>query len=287
MSWDLTFKRVLERYGGNGVNVFGGIEVGKGALRIDVLVRCERSILPLSGVGELGFLFSRFSEFNVLEFKSKGERIGLDTLYKLLAYAALYVAENRVSFPEEDVTAWLVASKTPVKLLRRYKGLGLLQRLEEGVYLVAGFPFRVFVVAIGELRVEPENYPFLIFSSGRTLREFLRRVIRERNQEYLSIGFLLYYDEVVRIMAEEQVALDPTSISIRKAVESIGISRVVEEIGLKKLIEEVGLKKVVDEIGLEKLVDEIGLEKLVDEIGLEKLVDEIGLEKLVGSSWTR
>ena len=111
-------------------------------------------------------------------------------MYKLLAYAALYVAENRVSFPEEDVTAWLVASKTPVKLLRRYKGLGLLQRLEEGVYLVAGFPFRVFVVAIGELRVEPENYPFLIFSSGRTLREFLRRVIRERNQEYLSIGFL-------------------------------------------------------------------------------------------------
>ena len=38
----------------------GGIEVGKVALRIDVLVRCERSVLPLSGVGELGFLFPVF-----------------------------------------------------------------------------------------------------------------------------------------------------------------------------------------------------------------------------------
>ena len=262
MSWDLTFKHVLERFSGGGVSVLGGVEVGKGALRIDVLIRCERSIIPLSGVGELGFLFSRLGEHNVLEFKSVAERANLATLYRLLAYAALYVAERRVSYPEESVTAWLIASKTPAGLLKRYRGLGLLERLEAGVHLLKGFPFRVFVVAIGELEIEPENYPILIFSAGSRLREFLRRVVKERNQEYISIGFLLYYDEVVRLLAEEQVALDPTSISIRKAVEAIGISRVVEEIGLRKLIEEVGLKRVIEEIGLEKLVEEIGLEKV-------------------------
>jgi len=55
-------------------------------------------------------------------------------------------------------------------------------------------PFYVLVAS--HLDVEPRNYPFLLFATGKKRKEFLRALVQEAGSVYLTLAFELYPREV-------------------------------------------------------------------------------------------
>jgi ribosomal protein S9 len=56
------------------------------------------------------------------------------------------------------------------------------------------------VLVASQLEVEPKNYPFLLFATGKKRKEFLRALVQESGSVYLNLAFKLYPREVTEEM---------------------------------------------------------------------------------------
>lgn len=118
----------------------------KKPLQIDVLVikKSDEFIVR----NEIGRIFRRY---NILEYKSPTDELGIDEFYKVLAYASLYKTqeEHVGDIPENEVTITFVRDSKPRKLLKWFENHHYpVKQICEGVYhigVVAEFPVQLIV----------------------------------------------------------------------------------------------------------------------------------------------
>lgn len=124
--------------------------LSKKPLQIDLLV--IKKDKPVEITNEIGRIFKKY---NIMEYKSPDDSLNIDTLYKVISYAALYKSEGSTvdEKKEYDIT---------ISLVRERKPLGLFKSLEErniktempfkGVYYIkSNIPFAIQVIVTGEL----------------------------------------------------------------------------------------------------------------------------------------
>ena len=102
--------------------------LGKEPLQVDMLV-----VLAAKEAAFKNEIADRFFKgHNLIEYKSPGDKANIDTVYKTLAYTALYKAETGKRVDEvkdDDVTMTIMREVKPVKLLKT---------LEKRGYIAAG-----------------------------------------------------------------------------------------------------------------------------------------------------
>ena len=124
--------------------------LSKKPLQIDLLVIKKDE--PVEITNEIGRIFKKY---NIMEYKSPDDSLNIDTLYKVISYAALYKSEGSTvdEKKEYDIT---------ISLVRERKPLGLFKSLEErniktempfkGVYYIkSNIPFATQVIVTSEL----------------------------------------------------------------------------------------------------------------------------------------
>ncbi len=87
-------------------------------LQIDLsVIKKAPNIVVDNEIGKL------FREHNIMEYKSPGASLNIDTFYKVLAYACLYKSSREhVDFARaDDITISMVRNQMPIKLLRSFK----------------------------------------------------------------------------------------------------------------------------------------------------------------------
>ena len=125
--------------------------LGKEPLKIDMLVIQVRKGAVLKSEIARDF----FKGHNIIEYKSPGDEVNIDTAYKVLAYAALYKAEtgNYVDeVKDNDITMTIMREAKPLKLFKvfRQKGCEITSR-RKGIYEVGHTVFPLQIIVTKEL----------------------------------------------------------------------------------------------------------------------------------------
>lgn len=118
--------------------------LGRKPLQVDLLV-----IKKSPGETVRNEIGTFFLGHNIMEYKSPGDTLSMDTLYKVLAYACLYKAETGI--PEADITVSLVREGKPLKLLELLAQKYPVGEHGNGIYHVGGMLFPVQFIVTGEL----------------------------------------------------------------------------------------------------------------------------------------
>jgi len=123
--------------------------LNSGALEIDLLIikKCDNTIID----NEIGRIFRHH---NIIEYKSPRDREGVNTYFKVSAYAGLYkMGKGKVTYEPEDITITMIRRGKPYKLFQWFAGHGCsIDEVYKGVYYIknAGF-FQTQVIVAKEL----------------------------------------------------------------------------------------------------------------------------------------
>lgn len=149
-----------------------------------------------------------FKEYNIFEYKSPGDQMGIETFLKAAGYACLYLAnaDNAGKISEDNITISLVRREKPRKLIEQLAQKGHpVEESGKGIYQIKNLSFfTVQIIVSGELDEESHIW---LKSLTRTLeRETAKKLI-------LTIGNLSepdekeYADSVLHVVAKENSSL--------------------------------------------------------------------------------
>ena len=122
--------------------------LGEDALRLDFIVVSGGKLSP-----DVKAVYKRFLRKNVIEFKGRGDKLTLLTIYKVAGYANYYIATAKA---DEDVhigevTATIFASEREDGLFEEMEKSGQLEKTDvKGIYLVKGIldmPFQIVMTS--------------------------------------------------------------------------------------------------------------------------------------------
>lgn len=126
-------------------------------LQIDLLIiKKSEGIIIDNEIGKI------FCGHNILEYKSPGDSLNIDTYFKVLGYACLYKAgaETVDAIKEEDITLSFVREEYPRELVKYFQTHGyVVEQRFQGIYYVTGGIFRFQVIVSGKL--DPERHLWL------------------------------------------------------------------------------------------------------------------------------
>ncbi|MCM1499385.1 MAG: 3-isopropylmalate dehydrogenase [Clostridium sp.] len=110
--------------------------LSKKPLQVDLLViKNDKNTVIRNGIGKL------FRRYNIIEYKSPDDAMGIDVFYKVNAYACLYKSDTDTEnlYPVDDITITLLRHNYPRTLMRHLQenGYTIIQR-DPGIYEVAG-----------------------------------------------------------------------------------------------------------------------------------------------------
>jgi len=118
--------------------------LSKKPLQIDLLVIKKDSNKKLKN--ELGDFFLGY---NIMQYKSPGDDLTVDDLYKVLGYACIYKSETRGlnEVLDTDITLSLVRENKPIKLLNYLSAKYKVEEKSAGIYRIDGllFPLQILV----------------------------------------------------------------------------------------------------------------------------------------------
>ncbi len=119
-------------------------------LEIDLLVIKKQSDISLKN--EIGTFFRGH---NIIEYKSPGDHLDIDTFYKSMAYAALYKSYGRTldAIKADDVTVTLIRETKPQGLFQQLKKHNFqITNPSNGIYYIDGkLLFSLQIIATAEL----------------------------------------------------------------------------------------------------------------------------------------
>lgn len=154
--WHTAFQSAMQlelRANKKDLTYYREYELTKKPMRIDFLVIRKNKAVKLEN--EIGQFFRTY---NIMEYKSPGQPLNIDTLYKVLGYGCIYKAESGKHVNE------IAANEVTISLVREEKPRELLKQLEKeeyeiekqipGIYIVNGLAFPVQIIASQELREE-------------------------------------------------------------------------------------------------------------------------------------
>jgi hypothetical protein len=186
-------------------------------------------------------------------------------------------------YPYRDFSVWVLTPGFPVKLQRQY-GIGF-NELGAGFYCHPG-EIPLYLVVFNELELVEENYPLLLYSTGNKRKDFIKEILRnqERYSYYISVGFMLYIDEIREVAYMEKIEVSDISRNIRELILEMGeegIREFIEDAGIEVVIGLIGAEKVIELLGAEKVIELMGAEKVIELLGIGKVVSIVGIEKVV------
>lgn len=116
-------------------------------IQIDFLVIKKQSGTVITN--DLGRIFRKY---NIMEYKSPGDALNIDTYYNALGYACLYKSYGDTvgSISEDDITISLIRSNKPAGLLRHMEKSGMcITNPFHGIFYISGpkclFPVQIVV----------------------------------------------------------------------------------------------------------------------------------------------
>lgn len=152
--------------------------LGKEPIKIDMLVVRVKDTVVLDNEIAKDF----FRGHNVIEYKSPGDEVNIDTLYKVIAYAALYKAETGKyvdAVKDTDITMTIMREGKPLKLLGSLKKRGCkITGRCKGIYEVRNLLFPLQIIVTKEL--DEKNHIWL---------KSLTRNISEQNARNLAYEY--------------------------------------------------------------------------------------------------
>jgi hypothetical protein len=150
-------------------------------LRIDVLIiKKKRSVVIKKNIGQI------FRQFNIVEYKSPGDRVTIEDYHKTHCYSRLYAALNKVDIDGMSVT--VVATRHPRKLLGFLQSRYTVKNVQPGIYYVEGDTSPTQILVSEEL---PEEDNFWLthlrddLTEEQMLRVFTAAEGREKSDAYV------------------------------------------------------------------------------------------------------
>ena len=124
--------------------------ITKKPLQIDLLIiKKLASVECKSKIGKL------FSDYNILEYKSPGDALGIDAFFQALTYACYYKssAQHEDERKDDAITVVLVRNEYPETLVRYLSGKGcIVAEQEPGIYTVSGNVFfNIIILTTGSM----------------------------------------------------------------------------------------------------------------------------------------
>ena len=145
-----------------------------------------------------------FRTHNIVEYKSPGDKLNIDTWYKTIAYAGLYksLGEHTDARKAEDITVTLIREKKPAHLfalLRSQYGIEIQERYE-GIYYLTGkvlFPTQFIETA----RLRKGANTWLQFLTRNATSEMVNSFLKQSNQ-LQEQGEIAYADAITGLMLQ-------------------------------------------------------------------------------------
>lgn len=110
--------------------------LSKKPLQMDMLIiKNDRNVDIANRIGKI------FRKYNVIEYKSPQDAMGIDAFYKVMGYASLYkVSDEKANgFKADDITIALVRQRYPRKLMNYLQEKGcVICKVYPGIYYVTG-----------------------------------------------------------------------------------------------------------------------------------------------------
>lgn len=167
------------------------------ALRIDLLViKKEDDTVIKNDIGRI------FKRHNIIEYKSPHDAEGVNTYFKVYAYASLYKAgKDGKSYEPEDITITMIRRGKPVKLFQwlRQHGCGV-DKICKGVYYVTGAGFFATQVIVPR-ELDEENNIWLTSLTDDMNQQQAKRLI-EKSKELLGRPEAEYVDAVLQVVSK-------------------------------------------------------------------------------------
>ena len=262
---DPVFKRLFVSYFNQSsrlsesFTVTPGLQVGQLQLEIDAAVSANES-LSLEAIQQQleATPFRFFRRLNFVEFKSIADPLDPSDFARITARALLGWADRPATVGKDEVVSCIVSAALPRDFLKQVKPAGRpFKAVGPGVYFHPGYLFPVYLIVCNLLPVEEQNYPLLVFSSGKKLKAYL--------EEITELNLEVYLEYVARLHPEETLEFLTTQRR-RK-----GMTTEQEESIFKALVDMYGLERIIQVVGPERLANLIEPQIIAQTLGPERL----------------
>ena len=264
---DAVFKWIMQlQFTRLGIPIQTEVEVSRLPRTIDVtLAKLSKTLQTIVRL-KTGLRHVRL--YNLIEFKSLNDPLTMAGLRLILGRANLYMGQNNLSV--RDVTITIVCARTPRKVLRESQVDIEFESLGRGYYRSTD-KLPVHIIAINELEVTPENYPFLMFASSKTkFMEFLRDVIGRDDSDDDAILTCTYF---LRSDLTEEMKMP-----IKNRLSDEALDVIIEEIG-DKILARFSTEELASRLSPEEMIRALTPEERLAGLSPEELIRALNSEQ--------
>jgi hypothetical protein len=230
----------------------------------------------------------------ILEGKSEKARLTPDELKYVVGRAYFYTGQVHVD-DLRQVTVCVITAGPPWKVLKHSRELVEFDLIRPGLWK-ARMKLPLYVLVASHLKVEPKNYPFLLFATGKKRKEFLRALVQEAGSVYLTLALELYPHEVTKemLMSRKKKEEWTKEQAMVYMMEQVGPVQALQIMG--PLVERIDMEKVWQAMR-PKLLDQVDPDLIVRALEtlppdsqnrlIEALIERLGPEEFEAHLRTR
>ena len=130
--------------------------LSKEPLKMDLLIIKKKSDVEIQNP-----IAKIFKKHNIIEYKSPGDKLNIDNLYKTIGYASLYkgLSKKKNEIPADEITVSLFRDKRPTGLFSDLRKMdATVENINRGVYYIYGLiNFPLQIVVMNELEGEKHS----------------------------------------------------------------------------------------------------------------------------------
>ncbi|MCB1193497.1 MAG: hypothetical protein KDK90_23860 [Leptospiraceae bacterium] len=213
--FDEAFKDVIKTYFEKFAIVETEFEIHRLPRKIDILI-----IEADKPIKEQVVVFTYFTQFNVLDFKSEPDKFTQEDLHKMGYYIYGLLIREKKRINPENLTYTLVCSEKPEILFRNFKPK---ETNKKGLYTIEGISIiKVYVLVIDELErgLEKELKFLKVFCGKENQDVFINEILDEEHDEIILLWLFVLYKEKMMVIAK------------KKGIKTSGLEEKVEELAI-------------------------------------------------------
>ena len=154
--------------------------LSKEPLRMDLLVIKKQADVQVKN--EIGYIFR---QYNVIEYKSPGDGLSIDTFYKTVGYACFYkgLGKTEDAIPIQEMSISFFREAYPGKLFTKLESLGMeIKNPYPGIYYIRQWQAMPDIQIVVTGVVDPEKHPALRVLSRNVKEEDARAFVQEASK---------------------------------------------------------------------------------------------------------
>ena len=197
-------------------------QLGTMPKEIDVLVVKKKDTIPIrKNIGRI------FRKYNIIEYKSPEDSLGINDFYKVLGYTYFYKSDTRRqnNIKLESITITFVCKPYPRKLIRHLRKQGnIVEKADEGIWYVKGEKMPIQLIVTSQLS-EKKNFWLKYLTNDLKNGTTLDRLIKKYKQHKNDIYYKSVMDIIVRankkIFMEENKMCDAMMEILQDRIDKI------------------------------------------------------------------